>query len=895
MNIDNIKYTSLSQCHSIKTGIQKDQKLKKKVHFSEIEDIISSEDKDMKPEIDSEKENSPKIPTDGYVHQSQVKSVKNGDAGILYTSKEYQASKYIREGEVDKIEYTHIKKPKQKETTLIKKLPSENDINSSQSDPEAEYDITNSGSQPSSNESSVSSFGMDDVEPQIPHPNPKAENNGLMPHPDSTKECHLDDQNQFVDIKPFVCVQEEELSPLVEVNSSTSDTGYELQKRGHDSGEQARKYTKQIETNMLNMASSESNTNSEDSDAEYDNKITNLGTEDIKQPAGNKSDPLLLGMDGEEPQIPHPQATDNGQLPRLKLIKESKQDYIVQHEKTNLGECMKEEVMVALNETNPLNEYMDDKSQERDDDSERKSHSELKQKGNNMLTMAPSDSDSSGEESDAEPEIARENIVKIGDTSQERHNESVKKAKCELKPKGNNMLKMAPSDSDSSGEESDAEPEIARENIVKIGDTSQERHNESVKKAKCELKPKGNNMLKMAPSESDSSDDESDVEPEINVKKCTREDIVKLIVNISDDSFPCMYDKDVRHGTTPKRGYGSEGQVRRDTKQNESNMLRMAPFESDTSSDEFDVAFEYYATNSGKKDIHEISDNKIILGIDNKKSQISHPMMNDDMGDASSKRGDESGKQGQREPEQKEKNMLKMAPSDSDTSSNESDVESANYGSNCIGKETNKLYGSKYVPSFLEIDIEKQKIHHQQPVKPKENNMLKMAPSHSDTTSDDSDAEYNVNQSNSVEPTKQVNPDENDRPPSSLKNFFKSMLSSNKVQKDGSRYVQYKNLEISGLKDNMVDKVHTDHKANHILKMTPSNCDISSNESYTEARNDITDPCEDDNEQQPLSSDDDMSQLTEDGQTNNNNERPSRIRRVFMRIAPCIFKNSTQD
>ena len=789
----------------------------------------------MKPEIDSEKENSPKIPTDGYVHQSQVKSVKNGDAGILYTSKEYQASKYIREGEVDKIEYTHIKKPKQKETTLIKKLPSENDINSSQSDPEAEYDITNSGSQPPSNESRLSSFGMDDVEPQIPHPNPKAENNGLMPHPDSTKECHLDDQNQFVDIKPFECVQEEELSPLVEVNSSTADTGYELQKRGHDSGEQARKYTKQKEINMLNMASSERNTNSEDSDAEYDNKITNLGTEDVNHPAGNKSDLLLLGMDGEEPQIPHPQATDNGRLPPLELIKESKQDDIVQHEKTNLGECMKEEVMVALNETNPLNEYMDDKSQERDDDSERKSHSELKQKGNDML-------------------------------------------------------KMAPSDSDSSGEESDAEPEIARENIVKIGDTSQERHNESVKKAQCELKPKGNNMLKMAPPESDSSDEESDVEPEINVKKCTREDVIKLIVNISDDSFPCMDDKDVRHGTTPKRGYGSEGQVRRDIKQNESNMLRMAPFESDTSSDEFDVAFEYYATNSGKQDIHKISDNKIILGIDNKKSQISHPMMNDDMGDASSRRGDESGKQGQ-----KEKNMLKMAPSDSDTSINESDVESENYGSNCIGKETNKLYGSKYVPSFLEIDIEKQKIHQQQPVKQKENNMLKMAPSDSDTSSDDSDAEYNVNQSNRVEPTKQVNPNENDQPPSSLKNFFKSMLSSNKVQKDGSRYVQYKNLEISGLKDNMVDKVHTDHKANHILKMTPSNCDISSNESYTEARNDITDPCEDDNEQQPLSSDDDMSQLTEDALTNNNNDRPSRIRRFFMRIAPCIFKNSTQD
>ena len=772
MNIDNIKHTSLSRYHYFQTGIQEDRKLMKKVRFSEVEDIISSGDMDLKPENDSEKEKSPNRATYGYVHQSQVKSVENGDAGILSTSKEHQASKHVNEGEADKVKYAHIKIPQQKETTLIKLAPSDSDNSSSSSDPKAEYDVTNSGSQPSSNESSMSSFGMDDVEPQIPHPNPNAGNNGLMPHPDSTKECRLDNQNQFVNAKSFECVQEEEFSPIMEVNSSTTDRGYELPKRGHDNGQQAGKYTKQKVTNMLKMTPSEGESNSEESDAEYDNKITNLGTEDVKQPAGNKSDQLLLGMDGEELQIPHPQATDNGQLPRLELTKESKQDDIVQHEKNNLGVCMDEEVMVALNETNPLNGYMDDKSHERDDDSERKSHSELKQKGNNML-------------------------------------------------------KMAPSGSDSSGEESDAEPAIAREDIVKMDETSQERNNESEKKAKCELNPKGNNMLKMAPSESDSSDEESDVEPEINVKKCTREDIVKLIVNISDDSFPCMDDRDVRHGTTSKRGYGSEGQVRRDTKQNESNMLRMAPFESDTSSDEFDVAFEYYATNSGKKDIYEISDNKIIPGIDDKKSQISHPMMNDDMGDASSKRGDESGKQGQREPKQKEKNMLKMAPSESDT-----------------------------------------------------------------TSSDDSDSEseYNVNQSNRVEPTKQVNPDENDQPPSSLKNFFKSMLSSNKVQKD--RYVQYKKLDISG---NVVDKVHTDHKENDILKITPSNSDIRNNESDTEAGNDVTDRCEDGNEQQPLSSDDVMSQLTEDAQTNNTNERPSRIRKFFMRIAPCIFKNSTQD
>ena len=809
----------------------------KKVRFFEVEDIINSEDMDLKPENDSEKENSPNIATDGYVHQSQVKSVENGDAGNLSTSKEYKASRYVKEGETDKIKYAHIKKPEQKETTLIKLAQSAYDINSSPSDTEAEYNITNSGSQLPSSESSVSSFGMDDVEPQLPHPNPNAGNNGIMPHLDSAKECRLDDPNQFVDTKPFECVQEE-LSPLMEVNSSTADRGYELPKRGNDSGEQIGKYTKQKATNMLKMAPSVSNINREESDAEYDNKITNRGTEDVKQPVGDTSDLLLLGMDGEEPQIPHPQATDNGQLPRLELIKESKQDDIVQHEKNNLDVCMEE--AFALNETNPLNEYMEDESQERDDDSERKSHSELKQKGNTMLKMAPSDSDSSGEESDAEPEVARVDILKLHHTSQDRD--------------------------DGSG-----------------------------KKAQCKLKQNKNNMLKMAPSESDSSDEESDAKPEINITKSTREDIVKLIVNISDDSFPCMDDKDVRHGTTPKRGYGSEGQVRRDTKQNESNMLRKGPFDSDTSSDEFDVAFEYYATNSGKKDIHKISDNKIILGIDNKKSQISHPMMNDDMGDASSKRGDESGKQGQREPEQKEKNMLKMAPSDSDTSSNESDVESENYGSNYIGKETNKLYVSKYVPSFLEIDIEKQKIHHQQPVKQKENNMLKMAPSDSDTSSDDSDAEYNVNQSNRVEPTKQVNPNENDQPPSSLKNFFKSMLSSNKVQKDGSRYVQYKNLELSGLKDNRVDKAHRDHKENGILRMTPSNCDISSNESDTETGNDVTDRCEDGNEQQPLSSDDVMSHLTEYAQPNNNNDRPSRIRRFFMRIAPCIFKNSTQD
>ena len=337
-------------------------------------------------------------------------------------------------------------------------------------------------------------------------------------------------------------------------------------------------------------------------------------------------------------------------------------------------------------------------------------------------------------------------------------------------------------------------------------------------------------------------------------------------------------------------------------------------------------------------------------------------------------------------PRQKEPPLLKMAPSESDTNSSQSDPAIENDVTNSWTDDQNQPSDNETDASSFEMDDEEPKIYHIKTVngdllpqldstieskndnkvlhdvtksiermqedekaasnerktlkeemegetpkqkddsgkqdrsdpKQKVSNMLKMAPSGIDTSSDES--ENNVNQSHEdhvdqqldkfkQERVKCVKSDKNDRSPSSVKKFFKSILPSKKFQKDVASYCRNKDTEQSELQgnpsfndgihdrlSNQVDKedrVKRDAKPNETNKhkMAPSECDTSSDESDAENGNDVIDP----RDEQPQASDEAEPDPSEEAPPTRTNERPSRIRKFFMRIAPCIFKDSTQD
>ena len=432
-----------------------------------------------------------------------------------------------------------------------KMAPSDGEISSTESDPEAENDVTiSSGDENEQSHeiqsSDLSSLCMDE-EHQV-HIS-KTANNDQMSNPESTEEGDINNQNkptskvkgllmrmiscnqvQRIEDKAAAFMQEEGTDEQPSKGSKEDESQKQIQKKG----KKILRKNKQ-DKNMLSMEPSVCDTDS----GESNDKVRIKVNQSAVNGDGNQS---------EKQNLKPP--TNDAQPKDEKNHQPNVREYFM-----NILPCTKgqqdedasvesEDVEISQRkDSTPVNGRMVRQPSDPVSRVNMKPFENSQKKDTNMLKMAPSESDTSSDELDSEPDIYVNKSIKddINKPPEKEKLKSTNEAQphVEKKPKPNvrkYFMSMVPctkglKDETDTLEDKDNVELSQGKDSTPVSDTLDRQSSDPV--SRVNMKPFENsqkndtNMLKMAPSESDTSSDELDPEPDIHVKKSNNDDINK--------------------------------------------------------------------------------------------------------------------------------------------------------------------------------------------------------------------------------------------------------------------------------------------------------------------------------------------------------------------------------